>query len=55
MTPYASRSLISHPLPVSLSLQSDTLEPEAFSFKHFMAFYMHLTGRQEVERIFDEL
>ncbi|XP_037071305.1 1-phosphatidylinositol 4,5-bisphosphate phosphodiesterase classes I and II-like [Pollicipes pollicipes] len=35
--------------------KSDTLEPEMFTFKHFLAFYMHLTGRQEIERIFDEL
>ncbi|XP_043222613.1 1-phosphatidylinositol 4,5-bisphosphate phosphodiesterase classes I and II-like isoform X2 [Amphibalanus amphitrite] len=35
--------------------KSDTLEPEAFTFRHFLAFYMHLTGRQELERIFDEL
>ncbi|XP_043247601.1 1-phosphatidylinositol 4,5-bisphosphate phosphodiesterase classes I and II-like isoform X3 [Amphibalanus amphitrite] len=36
-------------------VKSDTIEQDKFTMKHFLAFYMHLTGRREIEKIFDEL
>ena len=39
---------------ISLS-QSDTIEQDKFTLKQFLAFYMHLTGRREIEKIFDEM
>jgi len=35
-------------------MQNETMSPSKFTFEDFFAFYRQLTGRAEVERVFDE-
>lgn len=39
----------------SFFFQNDSLSPSSFSFEDFLTFYKNLSGRTEVEKIFDEL
>lgn len=35
--------------------KNDTINPETFTFEVFFDFYIKLTKRAEVERVFDEM
>lgn len=35
--------------------KNDTINPQAFDFETFFNFYVHLTKRTEVERVFNEM
>jgi hypothetical protein len=42
-------------VPIVCVFQSDSLDPSKFTFENFFHFYQHLTGRTEVDTIFDEM
>lgn len=37
------------------SSKNEMIDSDKFKFSHFMSFYMHLTGRKEIQRVFDGL
>lgn len=36
-------------------IQNDTISPSKFTFEEFFQFYKNMTGRNEVEKVFDEI